>query len=132
MLNVVLDTNVLVSGLLSAKGHPAQIVNAFKANQFNFFYSAEIMLEYRDVLSRSRFGFEAKDVDDLLDTIATIGFPVIPEISKIQLPDEDDRVFYDVAKSSGSYLITGNIKHYPSEPLVVTPAQFVALIASEN
>jgi hypothetical protein len=43
------------------------------------------------------------------------------------MPDEDDRVFYDSAKLAGAYLITGNAKHYPAQPFVVTPAEFFRL-----
>ena len=43
------------------------------------------------------------------------------------MPDEDDRKFYDVAKSSGAFLITGNIKHFPSESFIVTPADFLRI-----
>jgi hypothetical protein len=41
------------------------------------------------------------------------------------MPDESDRVFYDVAKTAGAYLITGNTKHFPQEPFILTPAEFV-------
>jgi hypothetical protein len=43
------------------------------------------------------------------------------------MPDEDDRVFYDTAKTAGAYLIPGNTKHFPQEPFILTPAQFLAM-----
>jgi predicted nucleic acid-binding protein len=43
------------------------------------------------------------------------------------LIDEDDRVFYDTAKQAGAYLITGNTKHYPSEPFILTPSAFLGI-----
>lgn len=127
MLRVVLDTNILVSGLLSAHGNPAQIVNALKSRRFHLFYSAEIVSEYRDVLYRARLGISAKDADALLEAILNIGFPVLPKVSYISLPDESDRVFYDTAKTARAYLVTGNAKHYPQEPFIVAPAQFLAI-----
>ena len=127
MMNAVLDTNILVSGLLSAKGNPARIINAFRDKQFNLFYNDEIITEYRDVLFRDRLGLHVEDVNDLLNSIYIFGFPVICARSNLLLSDEDDRIFYDVAKAAKAYLITGNIKHYPSEPFIITPAQFVAL-----
>jgi len=128
MFNAVLDTNILVSGLLSAKGNPARIINAFRDKQFNLFYNAEIVAEYRDVLFRNRLGLRVEDINALLESIYIFGFPVIPYKSNQSLSDEDDRIFYDVAKTANAYLITGNIKHYPDEPFIITPAQFAALL----
>ena len=128
MVNAVIDTNVFVSGLLSAYGNPAKIINAFKEKHFNLFYSAGILEEYRDVLFRGKLGLDPKDIDDLLGEISKIGFSVIPEMSDITLLDEDDRIFYDTAKAVNAYLITGNEKHFPSDPLVIPPVDFVESI----
>jgi predicted nucleic acid-binding protein len=49
----------------------------------------------------------------------------IPDVTPI--PDEEDRKFYNVAKSSGAFLITGNIKHFPSESFIITPADFLRI-----
>jgi len=125
MINVVIDTNVLVSGLISTHGYSARIINTLKEKQYIIYYSSEIMIEYRDVLYRERLGLNHKDVDDLLDIISLIGISIIPAASNVSLPDEDDRCFYDTAKSSGSYLVTGNIKHYPTEAFIMSPADFV-------
>ena len=132
MINAVLDTNVLVSGLLSAYGNSAQIVNAFKEKRFSLFYNIEIMTEYRDVLYRDRLGLNHKDIDVLLEEISKIGFPVLPGLSDIPLPDEDDRIFYDTAKFADAYLVTGNIKHYPGEQFIVPPIDFMKLLNSET
>ena len=128
MINAVIDTNVLVSGLITSHGYPARIINAFKEKQFNLLYCSEILIEYRDVLYRDRLGFNSKDVDNLLDVISLNGISVTINASKISLPDEDDRCFYDTAKNSGAYLVTGNIKHYPDDSWVITPAEFVNLL----
>ena len=128
MLNVVIDTNILVSGLLSPNGNPARVVNALKTGRIHIYYNAEIMAEYRDVLSRSRLGLHPQDVKNLLETVAVIGSAFIPQVSREVMPDESDRKFYDVAKSCGAYLITGNIKHYPDETFILTPAQFIELM----
>jgi putative toxin-antitoxin system toxin component, PIN family len=127
MINVVLDTNVLVSGLLSANGIPTQIVNAFKDKCFILFYSYEILAEYSDVLFRERLGLNHEDVNNLLEEISKIGILITPDISNIPMSDEDDRVFYDVAKCCNAYLVTGNTKHYPYEPHILTPAQFIEM-----
>ena len=44
-------------------------------------------------------------------------------------PDPKDVVFYEVALSKeGSYLVTGNIKHFPKSPIVVTPAELLEIL----
>jgi len=128
MLNAVIDTNVLVSGLLTAQGNPAYIINAFRDRKFNLFYSSEILDEYRDVLHREKLGLDTKSVEVLLDEVRRIGVPVISDVSDIHLTDEDDRMFLDTAKSSGALLVTGNIKHYPNEPFITTPAAFAKML----
>ena len=128
MINAVIDTNVLVSGLITAHGYPARIINAVKEKQFNLLYCNEILIEYRDVLYREKFGFKSNDVDDLLDVISLNGIPVTTDASNITLPDEDDRCFYDIAKNAGAYLVTGNLKHYPNDSIVISPADFIKLL----
>ena len=45
------------------------------------------------------------------------------------MPDEKDRPFYEVSLSlEDSFLVTGNLKHFPVTPKVVTPSQFIAII----
>ena len=128
MLNAVIDTNVLVSGLIATQGNPAQIVNSFRERKFSLFYSIEIFEEYRDVLHRKKLGLDTVSVEILLDEVRRIGFSVISNVSDILLIDEDDRIFYDTARSNGALLVTGNIKHYPHEPFITTPAAFVKVL----
>jgi predicted nucleic acid-binding protein len=46
----------------------------------------------------------------------------------IRFTDEDDRIFYELYKSSESdFLITGNIKHFPKERNIITPREFIEL-----
>jgi len=132
MFSVVIDTNVLVSGLLSNRGNPGVIVNELKNNRFNFYFNAEIIEECKDVLHRKKLGLRSQDVNELIDLIKTIGVSIIPDKSDVALLDEDDRIFYDLAKSTNAYLITGNTKHYPNDPLIVTPARFVELLSNDD
>ena len=39
--------------------------------------------------------------------------------------DEDDRSYYEVAKLCNAILITGNKRHFPDEPFIMTPAEFL-------
>jgi len=132
MHNAVLDTNVIVSGLLSANGNSAQIINAFKERKFCIVYNDEILAEYRDVLNREKFGLNVKDIEDLIAEICRIGLPVMQIVSDVSFTDEDDRVFYDIAQSSEAFLVTGNTKHFPSESFILTPAEFIKTLNEET
>ena len=122
---IVLDTNVLVSALLVTESFPAQIINLVRNRSVQTRYCDTILAEYRDVLSRQKFNFEAEDVQRMISGIIRSGIPVNAPPSTISIPDESDRKFYDTAKSSGAELITGNTRHYPDEPFIFTPAAFV-------
>ena len=124
-MRVVLDTNVLVSALYSAYGVPAKIVEAITNGLITPCFNEEILAEYADVLSRPRLKFETIRIVELITLLKQFGQDISGfEQSSIPLPDEDDRVFYDVAKACGAILITGNTKHFPLEPIVVTPREF--------
>jgi putative PIN family toxin of toxin-antitoxin system len=126
MQKIVIDTNVLVSALMNDKGNPAKIASFFADKKVEAYYSATIMVEYEDVLNREEFNFEEKKVFEMLDGFKKNGKLFVPVKSNISLIDEDDRAFYDTAKQSGSFLVTGNIKHYPQEDFIVTPTEFLA------
>ena len=125
MEKVVLDTNVLVSALLTS-GTPAAIVDLIAEGKLILFYNEQIIGGYWNVLQRKKFGFSFLQVSRLIESIVKSGIAAkTDESSLISMPDEDDRVFYDLAKTSGAFLITGNIKHFPQESFVITPADFL-------
>ena len=124
---VVLDTNVLVSSLL-ANGPPATIIDLVSEGILTPFYNDHIISEYWHILQRPKFKFHPTQVSHLIGDIMRIGIAVEPNVPNVTpLPDEEDRKFYDVAKSSNAFLITGNRKHFPLEPFIVTPAGFLTL-----
>jgi putative PIN family toxin of toxin-antitoxin system len=124
-LLAVLDTNILVSALLS-DGPPAVIVDWVAVRNIRPCFDGRILGEYWDVLSRPKFGFSPLRIDRLIHDIVSSGFEVEAAISSgVLMPDESDRKFYEVAKTAGAMLITGNTKHYPDEPFILTPAVFV-------
>ena len=126
---VVLDTNVLVSALWSANGTPANIMHMMLAGEIINHYSDETLEEYKDVLFRDKFKakFSYAALDKLMNHIIKFGKKVFVRKSDIFLPDEDDRAFYDVAKASDAYLITGNTNHYPDEGFIMAPRDFLAI-----
>ena len=125
MTLVVLDTNILVSSLWSKNGAPAKVVQKVLEEQVIVCHDYRIMNEYKQVLHRSKFGFEPSDIHDLLEFIQRSGLSVAAEPDDALFTDESDRKFYEIAKSLGAYLITGNEKHYPTESFIISPADFL-------
>jgi predicted nucleic acid-binding protein len=127
---VVLDTNVLVSGLLSAFGHPGRVLDLFLTGDLQVAYDDRIGIEYRDVLARPRFGFDPDVIADVLEYLFVSGVAVIAHPLPADIPDPDDLPFLEVAAELMVPLITGNIRHFP-EPQrygvpVFSPAEFLA------
>ena len=126
---VVVDTNVLVSGLLSAHGNPARVLDLLATGDLQAAYDDRIAAEYREVLARSRFGFQPEAVAHLLDYLFAEGLPLVARPLPTRLPDTDDQPFWEVAVEAAAPLITGNVKHFPAEVCVgvevLTPASFV-------
>jgi putative PIN family toxin of toxin-antitoxin system len=123
----VLDTNVLVSAMLSPSGNPAKVFKMFLTRTLALVFSADILAEYEDVLYRPRLRIPADDARMVLASIRRFGEKLEPVSSTDAMIDEDDRVFFDAAKSADAYLITGNTKHYPQEPFILTPTEFLEL-----
>ena len=88
----------------------------------------KIIAEYEDVLHRDKFSFDCLRVDEIIDFIRTRGQNISPaESDSEDFPDPDDKVFYCVAlaaQNDSAALVTGNVRHFPSAPFVVTPAEF--------
>ena len=129
-MKIVLDTNVLVAGLLSPFGTPAQALQLILAGKVDLCVDARILTEYRDVLARPKFGFDADAVADLMEFIEQIAETVAPTPWGLELPDPADAMFLEVAHAGqADYLVTGNLKHFPArkrrQVKVVTPAQFI-------
>lgn len=130
MIYAVIDTNVLVSALITKnpEAATAKVVRLMLEHDFVPLYDEDIIAEYEDVLHRSKFPILKEMADALISFIIENGV----ESSRVNfaesMPDEDDRVFYEVSLSQeDSFLVTGNLKHYPMSPRVITPAQFLEI-----
>jgi uncharacterized protein len=112
-MRVVIDTNVLVSALLSPHGPPAQLLRLALQGELVTLFDERILAEYREVLERPRFGFDAADVDDVLEGIEWTGELVHARPLAIELPDPFDLPFLEVAVSGAAdTLVTGNQRHF--------------------
>ena len=129
----VIDTNVLVSALLSSKDDTAtvQVLGKVITGEIIPVYSNVITKEYREVLSRKKFGFSGDLIEYLMSAIEKYGILVDPSPSGITLPDMKDVPFYEVVlekRDDNVYLVTGNIKHFPKEPFIVTPRELLDIL----
>lgn len=130
-MRVVLDTNVLESGLLSPYGVPGELVRLVAIGALQVCYDARILAEYREVLLRPVFPFVQTQVEALLDQVKAGGLMVGALPLRTPTPDPDDEVFLAVALAGlVQHLVTGNTRHYPvkcrQKVRVVSPAEFLA------
>ena len=131
MIYAVIDTNVLVSALIThnPEAATAKVVRLLFDHCFVPMYDANIIAEYKEVLHREKFPILPDVADALISYIIEHGIEASRAVFAESMPDEDDRVFYEVSLSNeDSFLVTGNLKHYPTSPHVITPAAFIELI----
>jgi putative PIN family toxin of toxin-antitoxin system len=113
-MNIVLDTNVLVSGLLSPFGTPGEIVRMVSSGKLTLSFDARILSEYIEVLLRPKFKFDKEKVIALMDYIKDNGQAVASSPLHQSLPDQDDEPFLEVALAGKVVcLVTGNLGHFP-------------------
>ena len=127
----ILDTNVIVSAFLSRHNDSATVLllDCLFKGTITPVYNDEILNEYSTVLTRSKFKIAKEKIDAVLTEIKTKGIHSERVNSGEILPDAKDAVFYEVALSKeDSYLVTGNLKHFPKKPFVVSPAEMVGII----
>ena len=124
-MRLVVDTNVIVSGLLNGAGFPGKLINAILRGEITVVYSEPILAEYREVLVRPKFGFDAELVKDFVELLEREGEWVNPAVSRLALPDENDRIFVDAALTAMCPITTGNTRHFPQNIgiEILTPAQ---------
>ena len=129
----VIDTNVLVAAHLSSLDDSAvvQVFHKIINGAVVPLYSKEIIREYKEVLSRKKFSLDPNLIDYTIALILNRGIQVEPKPSGLTIVDMKDLVFYEVVlekKDEGSHLVTGNKKHFPNDPIVVTAAEFLQII----
>lgn len=129
-MEAVIDTNVLVSGLLNPSGSPGEIVDLVFSGQVEPVFDDRIFHEYALVLRREKFSFPLDIVDELLAAINVLGRHVVPWHGAFKLPDDHDRPFVECALAiSTQLLITGNIKHFPASSIkgikILSPKEFL-------
>ena len=115
MIRAVLDTNMLVSALISSTGNEALILLAVRQGLVKPLFSAEILQEYAEVLARPKFAFSQDEIEALIAMLRSQGEEVQdPAPLTSGLPDPGDDKFLACARAAGAdFIVTGNKRHFP-------------------
>ena len=134
MVYAVIDTNVFVSALIThnSNASTARVLENLLLHRIIPLYNDDIIKEYDEVLHRAKFKLSEEQISTVIEHVKENGidssrFPYAGE-----MPDEDDRVFYEVCLSKeDSFLVTGNLKHFPKEPQVITAAEMMEILDNQ-
>jgi uncharacterized protein len=130
MIRVVLDTNILISALLSPQGQPAQVfLMTILDPETQLCVSAGIFAEYEEVIRRPRFNRSDSEIATVLRTIRDESVWVKPRERVRACSDPDDDIFLECAQAAAAhYLVTGNARDFPAawgSTQVVSARQFL-------
>ena len=135
MTYAVIATNVLVSASITKNplSPTVKVVANMLGGRIKPVYNRDIIAEYAEVLHRPKFHLNENDIKLLIDSIQKYGIHSDRIPFDGDMPDEKDRPFYEVSLSvEDSFLVTGNLKHFPVTPKVITPAQMISIIEGDN
>lgn len=131
----VIDTNVLVFALLKYHSILGSLLELVFTDMITPVLNNEIESEYLSVLSRPKFHFSKEIINDIIQTFRLKGLYIDSSPINILLPDPKDVIFYELVmeqrKQSDTWLVTGNIKHFPNKSYVVTPRQMLDIILKD-
>jgi len=133
MIRVVLDTNVVISAVLTRGGAAAQALDLTAARKIHLYVTAAILTEYEEVLRRSKFSrVSPKAIDSALELIRRVAIVVNPKETLAVSPDESDNRFLECTEAADAdYLVTGNKRHFPAQwkkCMVIGARQLVGLL----
>ena len=133
----VIDTNVIVFALLSKNADDAtvKVLREIAGGDIIPLYHDKILDEYSEVLSRDKFPIQKTTVSEILGIVRHFGIEVTPIQTIETFPDLDDKIFYEVAmakREKDAYLVTGNKRHYPKKPYVITPAEMIQILTERS
>lgn len=131
----VIDTNVIVSSMLSGASIPGIIVSKALSGPIIPLLNDEILNEYKDVLLRNKFDLDEEAVLELIEELKKRAIYLDRTETTEVFNDPDDIVFYEIVMTarndSEAYLITGNKKHFPAKSFVVTPREMLDIIGED-
>lgn len=135
-MRVVIDTNVLVSGLRSNQGASFKVLTLLGSHYFQTIISVAVFLEYEEVLLRENI-LDPKELDTFLLYLYKVSRrQSIFFLYRPNSNDPKDEMFFDLAiASQAEYLITHNLKDYKNASKygfkAITPKQFLEIIKGE-
>ena len=131
----VIDTNVVVSALFKPNSLPGKIVNHALNGKIIPLLHEKILAEYEDVINRPKFKFSQDRIESLLKGIKERGKFIDAKNFEEVLPDPKDKIFYFVTltarEEAEAYLVTGNLKHFPIKPFIVSPRELLEILGEE-
>lgn len=134
-MKIVLDTNVLVSAMIKPQSGPARILRLVLQGELEIVCNESILLEYREVLRRPKFGFSQEKINIIIELLRLKAIKAHALARSFNLPDPWDEPFLEAALASNAdCLITGNKKHFPADAckgqIVLTPKAFLLTLPS--
>jgi len=136
MIRVVLDTNVVVSAYLNQDGQPFRVLKLALAGLVRLHASEPILAEYQELLQRKRFPLDTRRSAQFFQNIREASTLVKPASKLNVTADPDDNIFLECAQTAKAhYLVTGNIKHFPTRwkyTKRITPAAFLVVWHAEH
>ena len=133
----VVDTNVLISSMLTHddSAPTVGVLTSIFNGDIIPIYNDYLIAEYLDVMGRSKFSIPEEWISDVIEGIVSLGLDIPSERIDIELPDEKDVPMFSLVISTrmlDSYLITGNIKHFPHERFVITPREAMEILKTRG
>lgn len=130
---VVVDTNIIVSGLIKPYSDAAIIMHLILSGKIKIAYDFRILTEYETILQRKKFNFHPDKVEPIITQIKEEGIYVDSAPLKVSLPDPDDNPFLEIAISGKiGTIVTGNKKHFPAKLCknikILSPSEFLSLV----
>ena len=134
MVYAVIDTNIFVSALIThnSNASTARVLESLFLHRITPLYNDDIIKEYDEVLHRAKFKLSEEEISTVIEYVKENGIDSSRFPYGGEMPDEDDRVFYEVCLSTeDSFLVTGNLKHFPKEPQVMTAAEMMEILDNQ-
>jgi len=139
VFKVVLDTNVLVSGLRSKRGASYKLLSLLGAGRFTTAVSVPLVVEYEKALvdPRTKVPFSRADIGKFIDYVCTIADKrKIYYLWRPCLPDPGDDMILELAVAgSCNYIVTYNIRDFRGADQfgikILTPGQLLKLLGEE-
>lgn len=135
MIQAVLDTNVVVSGLISPAGPLADLLDLAALRRFRCYLSEEILDEYREVLGRAHLKLDEHKTFRAIERLKEAAVLVKPQKKLLVCTDSGDNKFLECAlEARADFVVTGNLRHFPArfqDIRVILPRRFLTMLAAD-